>query len=101
MGSFFRAAARLCLLVRETGARPGEWANAQWSNLDLARRRITFTNTKYKNQPRTIPLTEAALTLLSEQLEDVAIRNIDEAMKRRLLPGGCAGEDIVWADALE
>ncbi|MFO1396006.1 MAG: tyrosine-type recombinase/integrase [Burkholderiales bacterium] len=74
----FRAAARLCLLVRETGARPGEWANAQWSNLDLARHRITFTNTKYKNQPRTIPLTEAALTLLSEQLEDVAIRNIDE-----------------------
>ena len=71
----FRSAARLCLLVRETGARPGEWIATRWPDIDLDRRQVTFPNTKYKNLPRTIPLTNAALSLLSAQLEDITIRH--------------------------
>lgn len=73
----FRAVARLCLLVRETGARPGEWSNARWRDVDLDARKVTFQNTKYKNQPRTIPLTGAAIHVLGNQLEDITIREID------------------------
>ncbi|HQY27141.1 MAG TPA: tyrosine-type recombinase/integrase [Burkholderiaceae bacterium] len=73
----FRAVARLCLLVRETGARPGEWSNACWRDVDLDARKVTFQNTKYKNQPRTIPLTGAAIHVLGNQLEDITIREID------------------------
>ena len=73
----FRAAARLCLLVRETGARPGEWIATRWRDLDLNNQRVTFPNTKYKSMPRTIPLTSAAMALLSAQLEDITIRNHD------------------------
>jgi integrase len=73
----YRSTARLCLLVRETGARPGEWRATRWSDINLEKHRVTFPNTKYKRQPRTIPLTEAALTLLTAQLEDVAIRNLE------------------------
>ena len=73
----FRAAARLCLLVRETGARPGEWRDALYRDLNMEQARIVFRNTKYRGQPRTVPLTKTALTLLAEQLEDVTIKNFD------------------------
>ena len=52
----YRSAARLCLLVRETGARPGEWAVTRWQDIDLGAQKVTFPNTKYKSMPRTIPL---------------------------------------------
>lgn len=67
----YRAVARLALLVRETGARPGEWAAAQWSDVNLEKRRVVFRTTKYKRQPRTVPLTAAAMALLNAQLEDL------------------------------
>lgn len=73
----YRAVARLCLLVRETGARPGEWSNARWRDVDLDARKMTFRNTKYKGEPRTIPLTGAAIHVLGDQLEDLTIREIE------------------------
>ena len=73
----YRSVARLCLLVRETGARPGEWSATRWNDIDLGAQKVTFPNTKYKNLPRTIPLTNAAIGLLSAQLEDVAIKNFE------------------------
>lgn len=74
----FRAIARLALLVRETGARPGEWVNVQWEDIHLDQCRVVFRNTKYKRMPRTVPLTKAALALLSAQLEDVVITMFDK-----------------------
>lgn len=74
----YRSTARLCLLVRETGARPGEWVATRWFDLDLAQQKLTFPNTKYKGMPRTIPLTTAAMSLLTAQLEDVALRHFDQ-----------------------
>lgn len=73
----FRAAARLCLLVRETGARPGEWQNATYDDVDLDGEKVIFRNTKYKNEPRTVPLTKAAVRLLAEHLEDVMVSNVE------------------------
>lgn len=73
----FRFAARLCLLVRETGARPGEWRNATAGDYDRTRDTITFQNTKYHGQPRTVPLTSSALVLLAEQMHDVSIKHLD------------------------
>jgi integrase len=74
----FRFAARLCLLVRETGARPGEWRNATTGDYDRTRDTITFQNTKYHGQPRTVPLTASALVLLAEQMNDVTVKNLGE-----------------------
>ncbi|MDB5824871.1 MAG: Shufflon-specific recombinase [Herminiimonas sp.] len=73
----FRAAARLVVLVRETGARPGEWANARWEWLHLAKQNVIFEDTKYKREPRTVPLNKDAMGLLTAQLEDVAINQLD------------------------
>ncbi len=50
----YRAVARLTLLVRETGARPGEWAAARWSGVNVSANRVVFEDTKYKRQPRTV-----------------------------------------------
>lgn len=74
----YRAVARLALLVRETGARPGEWAAAQWDDLHLDSQKVVFKNTKYKRMPRTVPLTAAAMALLSAQLEDITINLFDQ-----------------------
>jgi integrase len=74
----YRSAARLCLLVRETGARPGEWAVTRWQDIDLGAQKVTFPNTKYKSMPRTIPLTNAAVGLLGTQLEDITLKHFDE-----------------------
>ncbi|MBT3067329.1 tyrosine-type recombinase/integrase [Rhodoferax sp. U11-2br] len=74
----FRAVARLALLVRETGARPGEWVNVQWDDIHLDQHRVVFKNTKYKGMPRTVPLTKAAMALLSAQLEDITINMLDK-----------------------
>lgn len=73
----YRAVARLCLLVRETGAKAGEWSNARWRDVDLDARKMTFRNTKYKGKPRTIPLTGAAIHVLGDQLDDLTIRQIE------------------------
>ncbi len=73
----FRFAARLCLLVRETGARPGEWVTARFDDIDFERRTVTFQNTKYKAMPRSVPLTAAAERLLAAQLEDVMVNNYE------------------------
>jgi len=73
----FRSAARLCLLVRETGARPGEWQNATYDDVDLDNEKVIFRNTKYRNEPRTVPLTKAAVRLLAEHLQDVMITNVE------------------------
>lgn len=74
----FRAAARLALLVRETGARPGEWDTAQWDDLNLPAQKAVFKNTKYKRMPRTVPLTAAAMALLCAQLEDITIGQFEK-----------------------
>lgn len=74
----FRAVARLALLVRETGARPGEWVNVQWEDIYLDQQRVVFKNTKYKGMPRTVPLTKSAMALLSAQLEDITINMFDK-----------------------
>lgn len=74
----FRAVARLALLVRETGARPGEWDRTQWDDLDLAKQEVVFKNTKYKRMPRTVPLTAAAMSLLCAQLEDITIKQFEK-----------------------
>ena len=74
----YRAVARLALLVRETGARPGEWAAAQWDDLHLDQQKVVFKNTKYKRMPRTVPLTLAAMALLANQLEDITINLFDQ-----------------------
>lgn len=74
----YRAVARLALLVRETGARPGEWAAAQWDDLHLDTQKVVFKNTKYKRMPRTVPLTAAATALLTAQLEDITINLFDQ-----------------------
>lgn len=73
----YRAAARLALLVRETGARPGEWATAKWDDLDLQANKVVFSGTKYRRQPRTVPLTAAAMALLTSQWEDVVLGQAD------------------------
>lgn len=73
----FRFAARLCLLVRETGARPGEWSNATYDDIDFVKGTITFRKTKYKQQPRSVPLTAAAERLLTAQVKDVIIDNLE------------------------
>jgi len=73
----FRASARLVLLVRETGARPGEWANAKWDWVNFEKQKIIFENTKYKREPRTVPLNKAAAALLCAQLEDLTIAQFD------------------------
>lgn len=70
----FRAAARLCLLVRETGARPGEWRHTTWPDVDLENERVIFRRTKYRGQPRTVPLTKAAIRLISDQMMDAISR---------------------------
>jgi integrase len=74
----YRSVARLCLLVRETGARPGEWAATRWTDIDLGARKVTFSNTKYKGMPRTIPLTQSTMGLLGAQLEDIAVHHLDQ-----------------------
>lgn len=74
----FRAVARLALLVRETGARPGEWASAQWEDINLSAQKVIFKNTKYKRMPRTVPLTNAAMALLTQQLEDITINHFEK-----------------------
>ena len=74
----FRAVARLCLLVRETGARPGEWQKARASDIDLDEAKVVFRNTKYRGELRTVPLTKAAMALLAEQLDDVQINQLEE-----------------------
>ena len=73
----YRAVARLALLVRETGARPGEWARAKWDWVHLDKQKIVFEETKYKRQPRTVPITQAAMALLTAQMEDVVLANFD------------------------
>lgn len=73
----YRFAARLCLLVRETGARPGEWIKTEFNDIDFKKRTVTFRETKYKSMPRSVPLTAAAEQLLVAQLEDVLIKNVD------------------------
>ncbi|MEO8123252.1 MAG: tyrosine-type recombinase/integrase [Burkholderiales bacterium] len=73
----YRAVARLALLVRETGARPGEWAGARWDGVHMDKRRVIFEDTKYKRQPRTVPITQASMALLSAQLEDITINHFD------------------------
>lgn len=67
----FRAAARLCLLVRETGGRPGEWRRCTYADIDLEGAKVIFRDTKYRGQPRTVPLTKSAIRLLTEQLADL------------------------------
>lgn len=74
----YRAVARLALLVRETGARPGEWAAAQWDDLHLDTQKVIFKNTKYKRMPRTVPLTKVAMRLIADQLEDITINLFDQ-----------------------
>lgn len=74
----YRAVARLALLVRETGARPGEWATARWDDIHLDQQRVIFKDTKYKRMPRTVPLTKAAMELLTAQLEDITINLFDQ-----------------------
>ena len=81
----FRFAARLCLLVLETGARPGEWVNAKLSDVDLRKDTIVFRNTKYKQQPRTVPLTPSASKLLADHLADVAFDQDDKFLASDLL----------------
>jgi integrase len=73
----YRAVARLALLVRETGARPGEWARAKWDWVHFDQQKIVFEETKYKRQPRTVPITQAAMALLMAQMEDVVLANFD------------------------
>jgi len=74
----YRAVARLALLVRETGARPGEWITVEWDDIHLDEQRVVFRNTKYKRMPRTVPLTKAAMALLTQQLEDITINMLDK-----------------------
>lgn len=74
----YRAVARLALLVRETGARPGEWVMVEWDDVHLDEQRVVFRNTKYKRMPRTVPLTKAAMVLLTQQLEDITINMLDK-----------------------
>lgn len=73
----YRAVARLALLVRETGARPGEWATARWDGVHLDKQRVIFEDTKYKRQPRTVPITQASMALLTAQLEDITLNHFD------------------------
>jgi integrase len=82
----FRFAARLCLLIRETGARPGEWARASFDDIDFEKGVITFRETKYKGMPRSVPMTVAAERLLADQLEDVFVTNFERF----------AGADLVF-----
>jgi integrase len=65
------------LLVRETGARPGEWANAKWDWVNFKKQKIIFENTKYKLEPRTGPLNKAAAAPLCAQFEDLTIAQFD------------------------
>ncbi|MFT3953793.1 MAG: tyrosine-type recombinase/integrase [Piscinibacter sp.] len=74
----YRAVARLALLVRETGARPGEWASARWDDVHLDKQRVTFKDTKYKRMARTVPLTRASMELLTAQLEDIMINQFEQ-----------------------
>ena len=80
----FRAAARLCLLVRETGARPGEWRHTTWQDVDLENERVIFRRTKYRGQPRTVPLTKAAIRLITDHMMD-AISQADSADEKNPL----------------
>jgi integrase len=100
----YRAVARLALLVRETGARPGEWAAARWDDVQFEKQKIVFTDTKYKRMPRTVPITRAAMALLSAQLEDVLITEGDRLGAAELVfpTVGTDGElrPIQWTGAL-
>ncbi len=68
----FRYAARLCLLVLATGARPGEWCAALMSDVDLTKGVVLFRETKYRGQPRSVPLTPVAKKLLADHLAEIA-----------------------------
>lgn len=74
----YRAVARLALLVRESGGRPGEWVNVRWDDIHLDQHRVVFKDTKYKGMPRTVPLTKASMALLTAQLEDITIAMFDK-----------------------
>jgi hypothetical protein len=50
----------------------------RWQDIDLGAQKVTFPNTKYKSMPRTIPLTNAAVGLLSTQLEDITLKNFEQ-----------------------
>lgn len=67
----FRYAARLCLLVLATGARPGEWRDARISDVNLEKKSVTFRETKYRGQPRTVPLTPTAMKLVADHLGEL------------------------------
>ena len=67
----FRYAARLCLLVLATGARPGEWSAVKKRDVDLAKGVVTFQETKYRGQPRSVPLTPVATKLLADHLAEL------------------------------
>ena len=100
----YRAVARLALLVRETGARPGEWAAALWDDVHIEQQKIVFTNTKYKRMPRTVPITKAAMALITAQLEDLTINQFETMGASELVfpTIGLDGElkPIAWTGAM-
>jgi integrase len=56
------------LLLLHTGMRPSEAAGLRWSQIDLPSRSLTLYITK--NEPRTVPLTKAAVAALQKMREE-------------------------------
>jgi len=70
-------------LALATGARKGELLGLQWSNVDLAHRRVRFVDTK-NGESRTVPLATSAIATL-------------KAWRADRLPVGAVFPDIQWA----
>lgn len=56
------------LILLHTGMRPSEAAGLRWSQIDLSSRSLTLYITK--NEPRTVPLTKAAVAALQKMREE-------------------------------
>lgn len=91
----FRFAARLCLLVLMTGARPGEWLNTRLSDLNLKKGSVIFQNTKHNREPRSVPLTPAAMKLLDAQMFDRLTTNDGAFVDSDLLFPAVGDEGVI------
>ena len=87
----------IVILALSTGARRGELRSMTWKNVDLNRRRITFTDTK-NNETRSLPLSGAAHEALQSMSK---IRQIETPL---VFPGRKPSQlvdfDHAFADAV-
>lgn len=65
---------QIILFALNTGLRLSELLSLTWGNIDLSGRILTFTKTK-NGQPRTIPLNQIVLNILTEKRRGFSLRD--------------------------